>query len=69
MWLAVIAVLIGLTILVWNADVFIEGATTLANHLRVPSFLVGVVILDLGTSAPEMVVFALVALQGSLSWL
>ena len=49
MWLAVIAVLIGLTILVWSADVFIEGATTLANHLRIPSFLVGVIILDLGT--------------------
>ena len=65
MWLAVIAVLIGLTILVWSADVFIEGATTLANHLRVPSFLVGVVILGLGTSAPEMVVSVLAALQGS----
>lgn len=49
MWLAVIAVLIGLTILVWSADVFIEGATTLADHLRVPSFLVGVIILGLGS--------------------
>ena len=49
MWLAVIAVLTGLTILVWSADVFIEGATTLANHLRVPNFLVGIVILGLGT--------------------
>lgn len=65
MWLAVIAVLIGLTILVWSADVFIEGATTLADHLRVPSFLVGVIILGLGTSAPEMVVSVLAALQGS----
>ena len=65
MWLAVIAVLIGLTILVWSADVFIEGATTLADHLRVPNFLVGVVILGLGTSAPEMVVSVLAALQGS----
>lgn len=65
MWLAVIAVLMGLTILVWSADVFIEGATTLADHLRVPSFLVGVIILGLGTSAPEMVVSVLAVLQGS----
>lgn len=65
MWLAVIAVLIGLTILVWSAGVFIEGATTLAYHLRVPSFVVGVVILGLGTSAPEMVVSVLASLQGS----
>ena len=49
MWLAVIAVLIGLAILVWSAEVFIDGATTLANHLRVPSFLVGVIILGLGS--------------------
>ncbi|MGO1744145.1 MAG: calcium/sodium antiporter [Psychrobacter sp.] len=65
MWLAVIAVLIGLAILVWSADVFIDGATTLANHLRLPSFVVGVVILGLGTSAPEMVVSVLAALKGS----
>ena len=65
MWLAVIAVLIGLAILVWSADMFIDGATTLANSLGVPSFLIGVVILGLGTSAPEMVVSVLAALEGS----
>lgn len=65
MWLAVIAVLIGLAILVWSADIFIDGATTLAIKLRVPSFLIGVIILGLGTSAPEMVVSLLAALEGS----
>ncbi len=65
MWLATIAVLIGLAILVWSADVFIDGATALAKKLNVPSFLIGVVILGLGTSAPEMVVSALAALDGS----
>lgn len=65
MWLAVIAVLIGLAILVWSADVFIDGATALAKKLKVPSFLIGVIILGLGTSAPEMVVSALAALEGS----
>ena len=65
MWLAVITVLIGLAILVWSADIFIDGATTLANILGVPSFLIGVVILGLGTSAPEMVVSVLAALEGS----
>ena len=65
MWLAVIAVLIGLGILVWSADVFIDGAVTLAKRLNVPSFLIGVVILGLGTSAPEMVVSVLAAMEGS----
>lgn len=45
MWLAVIAVLIGLAILVWSADVFIDGAMVLAKKLNVPSFLIGVLIL------------------------
>ncbi|MEZ7501632.1 calcium/sodium antiporter [Psychrobacter sp. Arc29] len=65
MWLAVIAILIGLAILVWSADVFIDGATALAKKFRVPSFLIGVLILGIGTSAPEMVVSVLAALEGS----
>ncbi|MBH0095066.1 calcium/sodium antiporter [Psychrobacter sp. NZS113] len=65
MWLAVIAILIGLAILVWSADVFIDGATALAQKFRVPSFLIGVLILGIGTSAPEMVVSVLAALEGS----
>lgn len=65
MWLAVIAVLIGLAILVWSADVFIDGATALATKFNVPGFLIGVLILGIGTSAPEMVVSVLAALEGS----
>lgn len=65
MWLAAIAVLIGLIILAWSADVFINGATLLAKKLRVPGFLIGVLILGFGTSAPEMVVSVLAAMQGS----
>ena len=65
MWLAILAVVVGLAILVWSADVFIDGAVALANKLNVPSFLIGVIILGLGTSAPEMVVSMLAALEGS----
>ncbi|MGO2341094.1 MAG: calcium/sodium antiporter [Psychrobacter sp.] len=65
MWLAVIAVLVGLGILVWSADVFIDGATALAKKFNAPSFLIGVIILGLGTSAPEMVVSVLAALNGN----
>ncbi|MGE6480451.1 calcium/sodium antiporter [Psychrobacter namhaensis] len=65
MWLAVIAILIGLAVLVWSADVFIDGATALAKKFSVPSFLIGVLILGIGTSAPEMVVSVLAALEGS----
>lgn len=65
MGLAIIAVIIGLAVLVWSADTFIDGATDLAVRFNVPSFLIGVIILGVGTSAPEMVVSALAALAGS----
>ena len=66
MWLAMLAVVVvGLAILVWSADVFIDGAVALANKLNVPSFLIGVIILGVGTSSPEMIVSMLAALEGS----
>lgn len=65
MGLAIIAVIIGLAVLVWSADTFIDGATSLAVRFNMPSFLIGVVILGIGTSAPELVVSALAALAGS----
>lgn len=63
--IAIVAVIIGLAVLVWSADTFIDGATNLAVKLNMPSFLIGVIILGVGTSAPEMVVSALSALDGS----
>lgn len=65
MGLAIIAVVIGLAVLVWSADTFIDGATALAIRFNMPSFLIGVIILGIGTSAPEMLVSALAALSGS----
>lgn len=65
MALAIITVIIGLAVLVWSADTFIDGATSLAVRFNMPSFLIGVVILGIGTSAPELVVSALAAVAGS----
>lgn len=65
MLLATVAIIIGLAVLVWSADTFIEGATILAVKFNMPSFLIGVLILGVGTSAPEMLVSMLSALAGS----
>lgn len=65
MLIPIIAIIIGLAVLVWSADTFIDGATELAVKFNMPSFLIGVLILGVGTSAPEMVVSALSALDGS----
>ena len=60
-----IAVLVGLAVLVWSADRFIEGSATIARYFGMPSLLIGMVIIGFGTSAPEMVVSALAAYQGN----
>lgn len=65
MLLAIVAVIIGLLVLIWSADTFIDGATDLAVKFNMPSFLIGVLILGVGTSAPEMVVSVLSAIDGS----
>lgn len=62
---ASLAVLIGLVVLVWSADRFIDGAAATARHFGMPSLLIGMVIVGFGTSAPEMVVSVLAALDGS----
>ncbi|RUO61879.1 calcium/sodium antiporter [Pseudidiomarina insulisalsae] len=65
MLLAVVAVILGLALLVWSADRFVDGAAATANHLGMPPLLIGMVIIGFGTSAPEMVVSALASLQGN----
>jgi cation:H+ antiporter len=65
MTLAIVAVIFGLALLVWSADRFVDGAAVTAQHLGMPPLLIGMVIVGFGTSAPEMVVSAISALQGN----
>lgn len=65
MWLAVAAIVIGLAILVWSADKFIDGAAAVARHYALPPLLIGAVIIGFGTSAPELAVSVFSALDGS----
>jgi cation:H+ antiporter len=55
----------GFVLLVWSADRFVEGAAATAGHAGMPSLLIGMVIVGFGTSAPEMVVSAMAALDGN----
>ena len=65
MLLPALAVVIGLIVLVWSADRFIDGAAAVARHLGLPSLVIGMVVVGFGTSAPEMVVSAIAALDGN----
>jgi len=65
MWLAILAVLAGLALLVWSADRFVDGASSVARHLGMPPLLIGMVVVGFGTSAPELVVSVLAAIEDS----
>ena len=65
MLLAATAIVMGLFILVWGADRFVLGAASLARSLGVPPLLIGLTVVGFGTSAPEILVSTMAALEGS----
>nr|WP_321299167.1 calcium/sodium antiporter [uncultured Sphaerochaeta sp.] len=65
MLLPVLAVIVGLVVLVISSDRFIDGAASTARYFGMPSLLIGMVIVGFGTSAPEIVVSTLSAMQGN----
>ncbi|MDO5576759.1 MAG: calcium/sodium antiporter [Fibrobacter sp.] len=65
MVLSIVALVIGLLLLVWSADRFVEGSAATAHYFGVPSLLIGIVIVGFGTSAPEMLVSAMSAAHGN----
>ncbi len=62
---AIAALLAGLIILVWSADRFVLGAAATARVLGVSPLVIGLTIVSLGTSAPEMFVSTMAALDGA----
>ncbi|GAA6144575.1 calcium/sodium antiporter [Thalassolituus maritimus] len=58
------AIIVGLIFLVWSADKFVIGAAATARHLGMSPLLVGLTIVAIGTSAPEMFVSAIASLDG-----
>lgn len=57
----------GLVLLMVGADRFVDGAAATASNLGIPPLLVGLVIVGFATSAPEMLVSAVAALNGNPS--
>lgn len=54
-----------LLVLIWSADRFVAGAAVLAAHLGISTAMIGLTVIALGTSAPEILVSATAAWQGS----
>ena len=67
MWIQAVVLIVSLLVLAWSADKFVDGACGVAKFFGLSPFLIGMVIVGFGTSAPEMLVSATSALEGSPS--
>lgn len=65
MLLAVGELIIGFVLLIKGADFFVEGSSSVAKKLRVPSIIIGLTIVAMGTSLPECAVSVTASLDGS----
>lgn len=56
LWLYFLAVAVGTVGLVYGADRFVSGASSLAQNLRISPLIIGLTIVSMGTSFPELLV-------------
>jgi len=63
MWTEILAIASGFVLLTWSADRFVAGASAIAYNLKVSPLIIGLTIVSLGTSAPEILVSAMASLQ------
>ncbi len=65
MLVQILLLILGFALLIAGADRLVNGASSLARLLRIPDIVIGLTIVALGTSAPEMVVNVMAAAQGN----
>lgn len=65
MWVPLLALIVGFLTLVWSADRFLAGAASTASHMGVSKLMIGLTVVSLGTSAPEILVSLMAAIEGT----
>jgi cation:H+ antiporter len=65
MLLLCLALLVGFIVLFWGADQFVDGAVGTARNLNITPMFIGLTVVSLGTSAPEIFVSATSSFQGA----
>ena len=63
--LSFMVIIIGFGLLVWGAERFVHGAAAIANNLGVPPLIIGLTVVGIGTSAPEILISIIAAYQGN----
>lgn len=61
----IVVLLVGFVGLIKGADFFVDGSASVAKRLKVPGVIIGLTIVAMGTSAPELAVSTSAALAGS----
>ncbi|MDY6977512.1 MAG: calcium/sodium antiporter [Pseudomonadota bacterium] len=67
MLLNIVIFLIGLIVLSWSADRFVYGASALAKNIGISPMMIGLTIVAMGSSAPEIVVSAIASANGNMN--
>ena len=65
MLLDILLIIVGVTMVLYGADKLTEGASALARRMHVPEIVIGLTIVAAGTSAPELFVSVVSALNGT----
>ncbi len=65
MWVPLLLLIFGFVALVWSADRFLSGAAACATNLGVSKMLIGLTVVSIGTSAPEILVALFAAIEGN----
>lgn len=63
--LNILLLLLGFVLLIKGADFFVDGSSSIAKLLKVPSVVIGLTIVAMGTSAPEAAVSITAGISGS----
>ncbi len=64
MLVPVVLFIVGLLLLIKGGDWFVDGATGIAHHFRIPELLIGATVVSIGTTLPEVMVSASAAFSG-----
>ena len=64
-FLNIVYLIVGFALLIFGADFFVNGATAIAKKMKVPVIIIGLTIVAIGTSLPELAVSVTSAIQGN----
>ena len=65
MIIQILLIVLGFVLLIKGADFLVDGASSVAKRFRIPEIVIGLTIVSIGTSMPELFVSTTSALQGS----